>query len=43
MIKLIMFLLGFLCGMITLIVFSCMVISGQESRREEEENENLHL
>lgn len=42
MIKLIMFLLGFLCGMITLIVFSCVIISGQESRREEEnENDNL--
>lgn len=42
MIKLIMFLLGFLCGMITLIVFSCVIISGQESRREEE-NENNNL
>lgn len=42
MVKLIMFLLGFLCGMITLIVFSCVIISGQESRREEEhENNNL--
>ena len=42
MVKLIMFLLGFLCGMITLIVFSCVIISGQESRREEE-NENNNL
>ena len=40
MVKAVIFILGFISGMSFLMVVSCLVISSEESRREE--NEQLH-
>lgn len=37
MVKAVMFVLGFICGMSFVIVMSCLIISSEESRREENE------
>lgn len=37
MVKAVMFVLGFICGMAFVIVASCLIISSEESRREENE------
>lgn len=38
LVKLVCFILGFICGMSFVIVASCMVISSEESRNEENEH-----
>lgn len=35
--KLVCFVLGFICGMSCVIVMSCLIISSEESRREDHE------
>ncbi len=35
MVKAVMFVLGFICGMAFVIVASCLIISSEENRREE--------
>ena len=35
LIKLVCFILGFICGMAFVIVMSCLIISSEESRKEE--------
>lgn len=37
LVKCVMFILGFICGMAFVIVMSCLIISSEESRREENE------
>lgn len=38
LVKLVCFVLGFICGMSMVIVASCLIISSEESRIEENEN-----
>lgn len=40
LIKLVCFILGFICGMAFVIVMSCLIISSEESRKEEYEENN---
>ena len=37
LVKCVCFVLGFICGMAFVIVASCLIISSEESRREENE------
>lgn len=37
LVKTVCFILGFVCGMSFVIVMSCLIISSEESRREENE------
>ena len=37
LVKLVCFVLGFICGMAVIIVLSCCIISSEESMREENE------